>query len=162
MGGLESPSYGVMEGVMGNSRTLVFFVAVATCGALAGCGKQDAPQAATADSLLGSWIAADLSHQPTSEVALRMQQGIAEGALRFEFADAGRVKITAGQDEPQQGTWSVVSTEGNRMVVRIATGDAASEAQYEVQFQDRDRFTMRRLSEGGAEELTYTFTRVRA
>jgi hypothetical protein len=49
------------------------------------------------------------------------------------------------------------------MVVRIATGgDAASDAQYAVEFQDADRFTMRQLGQGGTEELTYVFTRVRA
>jgi hypothetical protein len=146
--------------------------------ALAGCGSaggdsaangSEAPAAsiaapawstaaATPAQLLGLWVAADAGSAGHDEKSVRMERGIAECTMQFDFRDAQQVFIQLGRDvDLEEGRWEVVRTEGSALVLKI-TSPSCGETEFRVEFTGENRFTM---SQVGQSDLAFTLTRLR-
>lgn len=113
-----------------------------------------------ASRLLGLWVAGDRAASDRDEKSVRMEQGLAECTMQFDFRDAQRVFIQLGRDmEVEQGRWEIVRSEGTALILRIASPSCA-EKDFRIEFVDENRFTMSQESdaEGG---LAFTLTRLR-
>lgn len=147
---------------------------VAALSGLAGCDRaansETAASAAAAPAwadasgpsarLIGLWVAGERSGDYADEKAVRMERAIAECSFKFDFRDARKVFIQLGRDmEVEQGSWEVVRSEGNTMVVRIASA-SCGDMEFALNFLDDNRFTMRQI--GAAQDaLAFTLTRMR-
>lgn len=162
------------------SRTWALLLAV--CGPIlaAGCGGSggdsaangsDAPTAsiaapawnggpADASRLLGLWVAAEGTAAAGDEKSIRMEQGIAECTMQFDFRDAQQVFIQLGRDvDVEEGRWEVVRAEGSALVVKIAS-PSCGETEFRVEFTGENRFTMSQVGASDA-RLAFTLTRLR-
>jgi hypothetical protein len=155
----------------------ILFVGMAGLSTLAGCGSAGADSAASGSEaptasiaapawngaggpaqLLGLWVAADGGSDPQNEKSVRMEQGITECTMQFDFRDAQQVFIQLGRDvDVEEGRWEVVRNEGSALVLKI-TSPSCGETEFRVEFTGENRFTM---SQVGQSDLAFTLTRLR-
>lgn len=116
---------------------------------------------ASGERLLGLWVAGDRTAGDDDEKSVRMEQGLAEHTMQFDFRDAQRVYIQLGRDAAvEEGRWEIVRSDGGSLVVRIAA-PSCGEKEFRVEFVDENRFTM--SPENDAESgLAFTLTRLRS
>lgn len=158
-------------------RIELLFVGICALPAIAGCGSagadstangSEAPTASIAApawnsaagpaQLLGLWVAADGGSAAHDEKSVRMEQGIAECTMQFDFRDAQQVFIQLGRDvDVEEGRWEVVRKDGPALVLKI-TSPSCGETEFRVEFTGENRFTM---SQVGQSDLAFTLTRLR-
>jgi hypothetical protein len=115
---------------------------------------------ADASRLLGLWVAGDRSAGDGDEKSLRMEQGIAECTMQFDFRAAGEVFIQLGRDvDVEQGRWELVSTQGPALIVKI-TAPSCGEREFRVELVGDNRFTIS-PADATDDSLAFTLTRIR-
>jgi hypothetical protein len=116
--------------------------------------------AADPAKLLGLWVAGDRRLDDGDEKSARMEQGLAERTMQFDFRDGERVFIQLGRDaDVEQGRWQVVRADGASLVVRIAS-PSCDEREFRIAFVDDNRATMAQESDADG-RLVFTLTRLR-
>jgi hypothetical protein len=136
-----------------NPAILAALVCSVLLPGLTGCGNNPSQK------LVGTWT----SYEPDGGAGVQgaIDKGMNKVAAKFEFADLGKVVFSPAASESHVGTWQVVRTEGDRMIVEVSIpkepGETPQTTQIAVDFQDDDRITMQQV--GGGDDTRIEFVR---